>query len=202
MPPAWTAGTPRATSSPGARASTRPAPGPSSPPPSTPTRTSSPGPPSHSARPTIHPHSRPFSCWPHWASPGTGCWPTPQRGQPAPAGVRPAVAGRERLLPAQAATRQCGRRALGRQPQARVLPPRTDPQPDATRRYRLTRFQQSILDKNTKNRAPEVDRRRIVRDHHTSDNSATRPQTVDRVNARSAIVFSIHRPSISPASTT
>jgi hypothetical protein len=66
--------------------------------------------------------------------------PAPARGEPAQARVRPAVAGRERLL---APTRRCRGRALRGQPHPRVLPPRPHAQPNAPRGRQVRRFQQS-----------------------------------------------------------
>src|SRR5262249_5352393 len=60
--------------------------------------------------------------------------------QPPPAGVRPALADGERLLPAQAAAGLGPAGQVRRLPRARGLPPRTGPRPEAPRPYRVEGF--------------------------------------------------------------
>ena len=62
--------------------------------------------------------------------------PQEAAGQPAPARVRAALAGGERLLPAQAAARLGPAGQVGCVARARVLPACPHPQPHAPRRYR------------------------------------------------------------------
>src|SRR5262249_60569635 len=66
--------------------------------------------------------------------------PEETEGQPASAGVRAALAGGKRLLPAQAAARLGPWCQVGRLARARVLPARAHPQHHAPRSYRIEGF--------------------------------------------------------------
>src|SRR5262249_40872385 len=80
-----------------------------------------------------------------------GALPAQAAGQPAPAGLRAALAGGERHLAAQAAAGLGAVRQVGGVARARMLPPGTHPQPHDPRRYGVEGFNRaSALHRPTK----------------------------------------------------
>src|SRR5262249_59658175 len=75
--------------------------------------------------------------------------PEETEGQPASAGVRAALAGGKRVLPAQAAARLGPWCQVGRLARARVLPARAHPQHHAPRSYRIEGFNRATKDQKS-----------------------------------------------------
>src|SRR5262249_58420189 len=71
--------------------------------------------------------------------------PQEAAGQPAPARLRAALAGGERHLATQAAAGLGAGRQDGGAARARVLPPRTHPQPHDPRRYGVEDFNRAAI---------------------------------------------------------